>query len=297
MSDDRKTPPPKKELVHPGGFACPGCGETLAFRHVSRALGRDTAVITSAGCGSVVDGYFPFTASKLPFFHCSFGTAAATAAGLKAGLEMVGQSSTTVLAWAGDGGTFDIGFQSLSGAAERNDDLLYVCYDNEAYMNTGVQRSSATPSGAWTTTTPAEALEDRPKKDLPAILAAHRIPYLATASVSHPQDLAAKVRRAKRTFGFCFIHILVPCPTGWLFPPKKTVALGRLAVAARVFPLYEVEEGRRYTLSPMEEKLPAVGYLTAQGRFKGLSDRDRAVFQEDVDRRWAALEALAGEGG
>ena len=153
-----------KERVYPGGFACAGCGETIAFRHITRALGPKTSIITSAGCGSVVDGYYPFTASKDPFFHCSFGTAGATAAGLKAGYEILGQGEVTVLAWAGDGGTFDIGLQSLSGAAERNDDILYVCYDNEAYMNTGGQRSSATPRGSWTTTTPARNRKQKTQK-------------------------------------------------------------------------------------------------------------------------------------
>ena len=284
------------ERVWPGGSACPGCGETLAYRHVTRALGRNTAVVTSAGCGSVVTGYHPTTASKLPFFHCSFGTAAATAAGLKAGLEMVGKAKTTVLAWAGDGGTFDIGFQSLSGAAERNDDILYVCYDNEAYMNTGVQRSSATPLGSWTTTTPGPGGEGHPKKNIAAILAAHAIPYLATASVSHTEDLVAKVRTAREIRGFRFLHVIVPCPTGWLYPARQTIALGRLAVATRIFPLFEVFEGRQYRLSPMEEQVPVREYLSRQGRFRNLSEEDIRRVQESVDRAWEELRSLAAPG-
>ncbi len=283
----------EKELVYPGSFSCPGCGLTIAFRHVVKALGKNTVVITTAGCGSVVAGYYPATTTKLPFFHCSFGTAAATAAGVKAGYEMLGKKNIQVLAWAGDGGTFDIGLQSLSGAAERNDDILYVCYDNEAYMNTGVQRSSGTPPGTWTTTTPADAPEDRPKKDIVGIMAAHGIPYIATACVSFPRDLTAKIRRAKKTKGFRFIHILIPCPTGWLYAARDTIRLGRLAVLSRAFPLFEVFDGKKYRLSPMDEKLPVDDYLSAQGRFKPLAAADYPAIQNDIDKRWAELTALS----
>jgi pyruvate/2-oxoacid:ferredoxin oxidoreductase beta subunit len=285
----------ENEFVHSGSFACPGCGLTVAFRHVVKVLGRNTAVVTTAGCGSVVAGYYPSTTSKLPFFHCSFGTAASTAAGLKAAYDMMGKSGIRVLAWAGDGGTFDIGLQSLSGAAERNDDILYVCYDNEAYMNTGVQRSSGTPLGAWTTTTPFPATEDRRKKHIAAIMAAHEIPYIATASISYPRDLQAKVRRAKWIKGFRFMHILVPCPTGWLYAAKDTIRMGRLAVLTRVFPLFEVFHGKEYRLSPMEEKIPVREYLNLQGRFRGLSEKDSDIIQENVDEDWATLEKLAAE--
>jgi pyruvate/2-oxoacid:ferredoxin oxidoreductase beta subunit len=285
----------QEELFYSGSFACPGCGLTVAYRHVFRALGRNTVVVTSAGCGSVVAGYYPATSSKIPFFHCSFGTAAATAAGLRAGLDMLGKTKTRVLAWAGDGGTFDIGLQSLSGSAERNDNIIYICYDNEAYMNTGVQRSSATPAGSWTTTTPYEAPEDRPKKHIAAIMAAHEIPYIATASISFPDDLRRKVRRAKRLHGFRFIHILVPCPTGWLYPTKDTIRLGRLAVRTRIFPLYEIFNGKEYRLSAMGDKAPVQEYLKLQGRFRIVGETDMAVIQEKVDKDWEALERLAGQ--
>ena len=283
----------ENEFVHSGSFACPGCGLTIAFRHVVKALGKNTVIITTAGCGSVVAGYYPMTTSKLPFFHCSFGTVGATAAGLRAGLDMLGKTKTQVLAWAGDGGTFDIGLQSLSGAAERNDDMVYVCYDNEAYMNTGVQRSSSTPLGAWTTTTPFQAPEDRPKKRMAAIVAAHEIPYMATASISYPQDLEQKVRRAKGIKGFRFIHILIPCPTGWLYATKDSVKLGRLAVLSRIFPLYEVFGGKQYRLSPMGEKVPVHEYVTSQGRFKGLSEGAIQGIQGNVDQDWRELQDLA----
>jgi pyruvate/2-oxoacid:ferredoxin oxidoreductase beta subunit len=279
----------EEELLSSGHFACPGCGETLAFRHVLKALGRKVAVITTAGCGSVVDGYWPLSASKVPFFHCSFGTAAATAAGLKAGLEMIGDRTTTVLAWAGDGGTFDIGFQSLSGAAERNEDILYCCYDNEAYMNTGIQRSSATPKGSWTTTTPLQNLKEEPKKDIDAILAAHRIPYLATTSLAFPDDLARKVKKARKIQGTRFIHILIPCPPGWRFASELTIRLARLAVVSRAFPLYEVEDGKRYQLSPMPEKGPVKEYVRLQGRFSHLSEKQIDTIQKEIDTKWEEL--------
>jgi pyruvate/2-oxoacid:ferredoxin oxidoreductase beta subunit len=279
----------EEEFLSSGHFACPGCGETLAFRHVLKALGRRVAVITTAGCGSVVDGYWPLSASKVPFFHCSFGTAAATAAGLKAGLEMIGDRTTTVLAWAGDGGTFDIGFQSLSGAAERNEDILYCCYDNEAYMNTGIQRSSATPKGSWTTTTPVQNLKEEPKKDIDAILAAHRIPYLATASLAFPEDLARKVKKAKRIKGTRFIHILIPCPPGWRFQSDLTIRLSRLAVETRTFPLFEVDHGMRYQLNPMPKKIPLKEYVRLQGRFSHLSEKQIEVIQKEIDTKWEEL--------
>ena len=279
----------EEEFLSSGHFACPGCGETLAFRHVLKALGRRVAVITTAGCGSVVDGYWPLSASKVPFFHCSFGTAAATAAGLKAGLEMIGDRTTTVLAWAGDGGTFDIGFQSLSGAAERNEDILYCCYDNEAYMNTGIQRSSATPKGAWTTTTPVQSQKEEPKKDIDAILAAHRIPYLATASLAFPEDLARKVKKARKIKGTRFIHILIPCPPGWKFQSDLTIRLSRLAVETRALPLYEVDGGMRYQLNPMPKKIPVKEYVRLQGRFSHLSEKQVGAIQKEIDTKWEEL--------
>ena len=285
----------EEEFLSSGHFGCPGCGETLAFRHVLKALGKRVAVITTAGCGSVVDGYWPLSASKVPFFHCSFGTAAATAAGLKAGLEMIGDRTTTVLAWAGDGGTFDIGFQSLSGAAERNEDILYCCYDNEAYMNTGIQRSSATPKGSWTTTTPAQILKEEPKKDIDAILAAHRIPYLATASLAFPEDLTRKVKKAKRIKGTRFIHILIPCPPGWRFQSDLTIRLSRLAVETRVFPLFEVNDGMRYQLNPMPKKIPVKEYLRLQGRFSHLSEKQMEAIQKETDTKWEELLDRAHE--
>jgi pyruvate/2-oxoacid:ferredoxin oxidoreductase beta subunit len=213
-----------------------------------------------------------------------------SASGVKAGLEMVGDSETTVVAWGGDGGTFDIGIQALSGVAERNDDIIYVCYDNEAYMNTGIQRSSATPWGAWTTTTPVKHYKDRPKKDMEAIMAAHGIPYIATASVGYPEDLFKKMKKAKDIKGTRFIHIYAPCPAGWKSRPEDTIKLARMVVQNGIFPLYEIEWGETYTLNiKPKEKKPIDDYLKLQGRFRHLTDDEIAFMQKEVDRKWEKL--------
>ena len=206
---------PSDEVMAPGHLGCAGCGGTLAMRLALKALGRKTVLVVPACCWSVIDGPAPYSAAGVPLMHTPFASAAAAASGVRAGLDLKGDTTTTVCAWAGDGGTFDIGLQALSAAAERNENILYICYDNEAYMNTGVQRSSATPFGAWTTTTPAQHVKDRPKKDLLAIMAAHGIPYAATATVAYPDDLIAKVRKAAAIRGTRFIHLLAPCPPGW----------------------------------------------------------------------------------
>jgi pyruvate/2-oxoacid:ferredoxin oxidoreductase beta subunit len=209
---------------------------------------------------------------------------------------MRGDTDTTVVAWAGDGGTFDIGLQSLSGAAERNEDILYVCYDNEAYMNTGIQRSSATPWGAWTTTTPTETPKSHPKKDMLAILAAHHIPYAATASVAYPVDLVEKVTRAKGIRGTRFIHILSPCPPGWKTSDEETIDLARMAVLNRVFPLMEVENGSHWRFTVDHPGDPVEPYIRRQGRFRHLSDEQIAHIQTDVNERWEMLQRRVQHG-
>jgi pyruvate/2-oxoacid:ferredoxin oxidoreductase beta subunit len=229
----------------------------------------------------------------VPLLHTAFETAAATAAGLRAALDVLGDTETTVLAWAGDGGTFDIGLQALSAVAERNEDILYVCYDNEAYMNTGVQRSSATPWGAWTTTTPWRKVET--KKDIMAIMAAHRIPYAATATVADPDDLIRKAERARMQRGTRFLHILCPCPPGWQIPSESSVHLARLAVRSRIFPLYEIFDGRRYVVNEPGDPVPVGEYFQAQGRFRHLGAEDWDLIQEQVDHNWRRLQHLALE--
>jgi pyruvate/2-oxoacid:ferredoxin oxidoreductase beta subunit len=281
---------PEEELMSPGHLACQGCGATMAMRYVLKALGLKTIVCIPACCWAVIDGPFPHSSLSIPIFHCAFETAASTAAGVKAGLEITGDTETTVMAWAGDGGTFDIGLQALSGAAERNDDIIYVCYDNEAYMNTGIQRSSATPYGAWTTTTPVKHFKNRPKKDIDAIMAAHRIPYLATASVAYPEDMFKKAKKAKEIKGTRFLHIFAPCPSGWKSRPEDTVKLARLAVQTGIFPLYEIEDGERTTISiKVKERKPIDDYLRLQGRFRHLKEQDIADMQAEVDRKNARL--------
>jgi len=278
------------ELVSRGHVACPGCGAVLAMRYVLNVLGPRTILVLPACCWSVIPNRYPNTCVRIPLFHTAFETAACVAAGVRAGLDMKGDRDTNVLAWAGDGGTFDIGLQALSGAAERNDDFIFVCYDNEAYMNTGIQRSSATPYGAWTTTTPADHFKDREKKNIMAIMAAHNIPYAATASIAFPDDLMAKVARARDTRGTRFLHILCPCPTGWKYSSDMTVALGRAAVNSRVFPLYEIHDGERYRLTyDPEEPIPAADYLKLQNRFGHLKPDEIIAVQQRTDRVWERL--------
>ena len=275
------------ELIHPGHLGCQGCGASLVMKSVLKGLGKDAIIVLPACCWTVLAGPFPNRAVDVPILHTAFETAASTASGVKAGLEALGDTKTTVVPWAGDGGTFDIGFQALSGVAERNDDLLYICYDNEAYMNTGIQQSSATPHGAWTTTTPKAKKGN--KKDILRVLAAHQIPYVATACVAYPDDLVAKVKKAKEIKGFRLLHVLAPCPPGWKFSSEMTIKLGRMAVQSRVFPLLEVENGRNYRLSEMPEKTPVAKYLRAQGRFKSLDRKAMQEIQAEVDYRWDGL--------
>jgi pyruvate/2-oxoacid:ferredoxin oxidoreductase beta subunit len=284
---------PEQELMNSGHLACQGCGATLAMRYALKALGPKTALCIPACCWSVIDGPFPYSCLDVPIFHCAFETAASSASGVKAGLEMVGDTETTVVAWAGDGGTFDIGIQALSGTAERNDDILYICYDNEAYMNTGNQRSSATPYGAWTTTTPVRHFKERPKKDMVAIMAAHHIPYVATASIGYPEDLVKKVKKAKEIRGTKFLHIYAPCPTGWKCRPEDTIKLSRMVVQNAIFPLYEIEDSDKYTLNiKVSAKKPIDEYLQLQGRFRHLTAEEIARMQEEVDKKWAKLLSL-----
>lgn len=282
--------PHNDELITPGHFGCPGCGATLAMKHTLSVLGADTIVVMPAGCWSTLIGIFPFTCLEVPVVSVAFATTAAVAAGIKSSLEIQGNEHTTVLGWAGDGGTFDIGIQALSGAAERNDDIIFICYDNEAYMNTGIQRSSATPAGGWTTTTPAAALKRQRKKDIVAIMASHGIPYAASASISDPEDLKRKVQTAKSIKGTRFIHLLASCPTGWRHAPELSVEVARMAVQSRVFPLYEVIEGETWHLSAMPEKSDVKPYLKIQGRFKSMSQEQEQRLQEDVDRNWCSLQ-------
>ncbi len=280
---------PPEEVLAPGHFACPGCGATLTMRYALKALGRKTVAVIPACCWSVIDGPVPYSAAGVPVFHTAFETAASTACGVKAGLDAQGDHETTVLAFAGDGGTFDIGLQALSGAAERNEDIVYICYDNEAYMNTGIQRSSATPFGAWTTTTPTESPKAEKKKNIVEILAAHRVPYIATASVAYPDDMISKIRKAKDIRGFKFIHVFSPCPPGWKFEPEDSIKISRMAIESKVFPLIEIFDGTDYRLSKEPEGIPVHDYIKMQGRFRHLDDEKIGLIQKNVDEEWARL--------
>ena len=264
------------------------------MRHALEALGPKTNVVVPAGCWSTFIGIYPYSCLKVPVMSVAFATTAATASGLKAGLDIAGRQDETVLAWAGDGGTFDIGIQALSGAAERNEDIIFVCYDNEAYMNTGIQRSSATPLHTVTTTSPASAPKPQKKKDIVAIMAAHGVPYTATASIAYPDDLIAKLKKAKSIRGTKFLHIFASCPTGWRHESDLAVEVAAEAVACRVFPLYEVYEGERWQLSDMPDKVGTDEYLNYQGRFKSMSAEARGAFQKNVDEQWRRLLKKCG---
>jgi pyruvate/2-oxoacid:ferredoxin oxidoreductase beta subunit len=285
---------PQTELLDSGHLACPGCGAPLAMRMVLKELGEKTVVVLPACCWSIIAGPYPQSSLHVPLYHTAFETGAAVASGIRAALDARGDVDTTVMVWAGDGGTFDIGLQALSGAAERNENFIYVCYDNEAYMNTGIQRSSATPWGAWTTTTPANEPQSSRKKDILAIMAAHRIPYAATASLSHPLDLLEKVRKAKAIRGTRFLHILSPCPPGWKHADDLTIEMGRMAVRNRVFPLIEIENGIDWRFTAEHPGDPIEPYIRAQGRFRHLDDAAIERIQRDVDSRWEYLVKQVG---
>jgi len=287
---------PKEEYILKGNPACAGCGATISLRLMFKALGRKVIMIVPACCTTVIQGPYPYTAFKVPLLNIVFESTGAAASGIVAALKKRGIEDVTVVGWAGDGGTVDIGLQSLSGAAERETNFIYICYDNEAYGNTGMQRSGATPFGAWTTTTPTGKREH--KKDMPMIMAAHGIPYVATVIPSYPLDFINKLRKAKQIKGTKYIHILSPCPTGWRFPGSKTIEIGRLAVQTGMWALYEIENGE-FKLNPPSARLldkskrkPVELYLRAQGRFRNLTDRDIAEIQQWVDETWEKYKRL-----
>lgn len=277
------------EYLNSGHVGCPGCGATIAMKLALRALGERTIVVIPACCWSIIDGNYPQSALKVPIINTAFATTGAVASGIRAALDIRGDKETNVLGWAGDGGTFDIGFQALSAAAEREEDIIYICYDNEAYMNTGVQRSSSTPWGARTMTTPGEGWKRTNKKNIVEIMAAHRVPYAATANIAYPEDFERKVKKAATIHnGLRFIHLFSSCPTGWGFAPQNSIKVARLAVQTRAFPLYEVEDGVKYTINQGGDK-PVKEYLRTQNRFRHLKDEDIEHIQEYIDTEWKRL--------
>jgi pyruvate ferredoxin oxidoreductase beta subunit len=289
----------KEEFFVPGHRACQGCAEALAVRLVAKALGHNTIISCATGCMEIVSSPLPLTSWNVPWIHVAFENAAAVASGIEAGLKVmmrkkrISQQKITVMAMAGDGGTSDIGLQALSGALERGHDFVYVCFDNEAYMNTGIQRSSATPFGAATTTSPAGKAvlgQSTWKKNMPEIVAAHNIPYVATACASYPFDLMEKVKKAAAIKGPAYVHILSVCPTGWRMPSQLAIHAGRLAVKTGMFPVYEVEKGRYRLSVELPELRPIEEYLKFQGRFRHLTPEMIEEIQQRVKAEYELLK-------
>ncbi|MFC1979764.1 pyruvate synthase subunit PorB [Chloroflexota bacterium] len=294
----------KKERFAPGHRACIGCGEALAVRLACKAMGDNVIIANATGCMEIVASQVPYTSWTLPWIHTLFENTAAVASGVEAALKVMKRkgrgirTDAKVVAIAGDGGTSDIGIQALSGALERGHDFLYLCFDNEAYMNTGIQRSSATPYGASTTTSPAGKVSIGQfswKKNMPAIAAAHNIPYIATACHSYPFDLFEKVKKGLDTAGPAYVHILSVCPTGWRCPPDLSVRIGRLAVETGTFPLYEVENGKYKMSFEPPELRPVTDYMKLQGRFRHLSADDIDKIQARVVEEYEKIREKAGK--
>jgi pyruvate ferredoxin oxidoreductase beta subunit len=295
---------PTFEALASGHRACQGCAEILALRLALKAAGPNVIVANATGCMEVVTTPFPETSWKVPWIHVAFENASAVGSGIEGARKalarkgLIPDNDAKVLVVGGDGATYDIGLQSLSGALERGHDFTYLCLDNEAYMNTGIQRSSATPKGAWSMTSPVGAQASGKtmcKKDLVAIVAAHNIPYVATATPAFHLDLMNKVRRAIATPGPAFIHILSPCPTGWGIPVQRGIKMARLAVETNMYPLYEIVEGKYLLSRKIANPKPVGEYLGPQRRFRHLKAEDIAGIQADVDRDYARLEWLASK--
>ena len=294
------------EKITSGHRLCAGCAEPIIAKLVLASIKDPVVVINATGCLEVATTIYPYTAWKIPWMHNAFENAPATVSGIIEAYNVILRKKPSARPkWArnlprnikfavfsGDGGSYDIGLQSLSGALERGHKFLYVCYDNEAYMNTGIQRSSATPTRAWTTTTPVKHPKETPKKDMVAIMAAHRIPYAATANIAFPEDLIKKVKKALTYKGTKFLHIYATCPTGWKLRPELAVKVARLAVETKVFPLYEIEWGTKWHITRKPKGLPVVEYLKLQGRFRHLTEEDVKLIQKEVDRNWQRLEKM-----
>jgi len=287
---------PDTECVLAGSAACPGCPATMGLRIVFKALGKNTVMVVPACCTAVIESLYPNTSFDVPLMNIAFEAAAAGASGVEAGLRMQGKSDTTVLAWAGDGGTYDIGIQALSGAIERQTNFIYICYNNQIYSNTGIQRSGATPLGAWTTTTVGGKTETR--KEMGDIIRAHHLPYAAQACVSYPEDLYNKVKKAKSIKGPKYIEILAPCPPGWRFPMEKTVDMGVLAVETGAWALYEFENEKmifnglsKLILEKKIQRKPVEEWMKYQGRFRHLFTPTKDIkrikeIEEHTDQIW-----------
>ena len=302
-----KTLAAHSERYSGGHRACAGCGFPILVRLALKATELPVVVGAATGCLSVTSSLFPYTAWRVPFIHNAFENAAATISGVESAyraLKKKGQIDQEIrfIAFGGDGGTYDIGLQSLSGAMERGHRMLYICYDNGAYANTGIQRSGATPRGAGTTTSPVGSLipgKQQPRKDLTAIMAAHRLPYTAQASVAHWNDLVKKVEKALETPGPTFINVLAPCRLSWGIDPDETVEITRQAVDSCFWPLYEVEDGKwRLSYRP-KVKTPYSDWLKRQNRFRHLFRPENTALLEDlqdeIDQNWDELLSRCSE--
>ena len=284
----------EEEFVHPGNRACSGCGLSIVYRIGLKALGKNTILVVPPSCLTVLQGLYPVASAKLPCVNVTFASTGAAATGVRGAMKALKKDGVNVVAWAGDGGTGDIGIQALSGACERGEEIIYICYDNEAYMNTGVQRSGTTPQGVLTTTTPIKG-KLQAKKDVPAIIAAHGIGYVATASAAYPLDLYDKVKKATSIAGPKYIHVHTPCPPGWGFDTRYTIKVGKLAVETGLFDLYEFENGE-FSLTGASKKLlgkerrPVTEYFKTQNRFKSLDPKILTSVQQQIDAKWAAYE-------
>lgn len=293
----------KKDSLAGGHRACAGCGPAILLRQATLAVDDPLIVGFATGCMEVVTTIYPYTAWRIPYIHNAFENAAATVSGVEAAYRSLKKQGKLpvdkeikFIAFGGDGGTYDIGLQSLSGAMERGHNMVYICYDNEGYMNTGIQRSSATPLGAATTTAPAGKArpgKQQNQKDLAAIIAAHHIPYVAQTSIHNWRDVVSKVQKAVAVDGPAFLNILTPCHRGWRYPMEKTVEIAELATETCFWPLYEVENGKYIINYKPKEKKPVEEWLKQQKRFEHLfKDENREVvnrLQQYVDERWNEL--------
>jgi len=299
----------KQEQLLGGHRLCAGCGAPIAVRQITLAAPEDTklVVVCPTGCLEVSSTIYPYTAWHSSYLHNAFENAASTISGVETAYNALKargkvKDKYKFIAFGGDGGTYDIGLQALSGTLERGHSIIYVCYNNEAYMNTGIQRSGATSFGAWTTTSPSGKKsigKNQFRKDLTAIAAAHGVPYVAQASISHWRDLVQKAQKAFATDGPVFLNVLAPCHRGWRYPMEKTVEIARLAVQTCVWPLYEVENGEYRLTVKVNNKKPLDEWLKPQGRFKHLfkpeNEKARQSFQEFVDKEWERLLKRCGE--
>lgn len=274
------------ELFSSGQSACAGCPMTIIIKHIMKAAGENTIISNATSCSEIVSTAYPNTAWRVPYIHTAFECAAATASGVEAACKQLNKDANVIVI-AGDGGTYDIGLQSLSGMVDRGHNILYICYDNECYANTGVQRSSATPFGAWTTTSPKNKTT---KKKIAEMMIAQGCTYVATSSVAYPRDIQNKVKKALAIKGPKFLLIHAPCPLAWKFTNDKTIDIAKLAVETRAWIMYEYDGKMKITMEPKQKNIDE--YIKAQARFKGINDKDIIEIQDFVNKEWERLKKL-----